>query len=127
MSRSGVGMRTHWTLLGLVNLWGVGGAGILIALAGSPFIGSILILASLAILVLTLTGRIQRQRTTTAGSLVVVAVGIIILFFSLLGLGVIIPANLKLLWYGYLAVFAVLSVAAVLATIRASRSPDQLL
>ncbi len=109
-------------LLGIVNLWAVGGGGILIALAGRPLFGGLLIAAAVILFGLTLAGRLGGQREMTLSNLVLIAAAIPLLLIGLLLLGVIIPPNLDVVWYGYLAVLILLSGSAIFLAARDVRS-----
>ncbi len=110
------------TVLTALNLWAVGGGGVLISLAGRPVFGMLVIAAALVILALTLTGRLGRQREYTVANLVVVGIGIPILFIGLILLGAVIPPSMNLIWYAYMAILVILSGAAVLLAAKGART-----
>ncbi len=109
-------------VLTALNIWAVGGGGVLIALAGRPVFGILLVAAALVILALTLTGRLGRQREYTVANLVVVGIGIPIIFIGLFLLGAVIPPSMNIIWYAYLAILVVLSGAAILLAAKEARA-----
>ena len=109
-------------VLTALNIWAVGGGGVLIALAGRPVFGMLLVAAALVILALTLTGRLGKQREYTVANLVVVGIGIPIIFIGLFLLGAVIPPSMNVIWYAYLAILVVLSGAAILLAAKEARA-----
>ena len=109
-------------VLTALNLWAVGGGGIMISFAGRPLFGMILLAASIVVSGLTLTGRIGKNREYTIANLTLAGVGIPILVFGVVLMGAVFPSSMNLIWYSYLTVLLFLSVAAIGLVVRDARS-----
>jgi len=123
MARTITISRRYSIILASLNAWTLAGGGLLITLGGNPILGPLLIAAGLLILGMAIAGRLQRQQAMPLAQSVVVLLAIPIMFFSLLLIGGgLIPARFNVLWYGFLAVFAVLAVIACLELARSAAS-----
>lgn len=115
--------RRYSIILAGLNAWTLAGGGLLITLGGNPIFGPLLIAAGLIVLGLVIAGRLQRQQTMPLAQSIASLLGIPVMFLALLLVGGgLIPMRFDVLWYGFLAILAILGVIACLELARAASS-----
>jgi hypothetical protein len=119
-----VTLTTRYTnTVAALNAWTLAGGGLLITLAGNPFLGPLLVIAGLVFIGLAVSGRLQRQQSISLSQSLLTLLGIPVMFVGLLLLGGgLVPARFNLLWYGFLGVMVVLTVSAIVQLARFVRS-----
>lgn len=112
------------SIAGVFIIVAVGGGGVLILLAGQPWIGSALVGASLIIGGLALTGRLSTRGQLGIGRIVIILSGVIFVVIALLFQAAIMPRALNAVWLLYLLVVLVLAAATVFLAVRDHRSSN---
>jgi len=123
MGRTVTLTRRYTNTVAALNAWTLAGGGLLIILAGNPFLGPLLVIAGLVFIGLAVSGRLQRRQSVPLSQSLLTLLGVPIMFVGLLLVGWgLIPERFNFLWYGFLAVLVTLAIVATLELVRSVRS-----